>query len=881
MSIAGWLSGCLALLLSSTPVLAEGYALLDETAEGEVDIRAELHVEGDWPADGQAWITFSYADDRNHLYLAMNKRGWSLGEFRDGVETSLGSAGGWPSPAREGVYQIVIKRRAWSIRVLCDGRLMLMAYEQFAPGDRVGFAARKVSIEDLYTQPIGEMMFHDDFARPPDEPDPWEQLVGAWRISLPESRNKQSEPAKSANPFSFAATGPKALAVAGSAFWDGYAATAAVKPGASGYVGLACYVEDAENYYVFRLSADESASADAEAQLVRVIHGQESVIATAPACLLTGKWYRLGITAHDGRLSGSLDGKVLCATTDDTFSEGRLGLYTLNCARASFDDIALERSEEYGDDFGPSGIIPVEQLAGTWDIAGGELLAAPDPDLLTAIGLTGCRQWRDYRLTVDVTAANAPAVGLYFGCTGPQDYYLFRWGLDRGQPNRDVQELWKVAGGQSELLASRTVRLNRTARQRIALTLDRNYIAAAVDGELALDCVDFGRASEGQVGYYAEGSRGVVARFDNMHVAFCPPPVEPVSITAQFAKEDTMADWARPIASWPGMGNRVYRWDLPVWGDFDLRIGLQGNSLKAARTVALLMAATAEGIRQAGPVVELKTEKGSPEVLCAVTGGEAGKGQFGEQDPLFELQRRGGCLLVLLDGAPMAWARVPDGEQAPFIGLKLGGLGVNLNDVALTSPRIVDAGFTGAPTEWLPQSGEWDISDRWNCQPQWSWFCGRNDDSPLLWSKQAFSGDMVFEYWAGVMMDLPQGPGYSHPSDLNGVLCGDGEDLCSGYAVVLAGDNNTRGKILRKGETVAESTSVKFDNPTTANLNGFHRHWFHVRVEKIGGHITMYVDGQKALEYEDKAPLSGGKVGLWTYQGNGMMVARTRVAWKG
>ena len=134
---------------------------------------------------------------------------------------------------------------------------------------------------------------------------------------------------------------------------------------------------------------------------------------------------------------------------------------------------------------------------------------------------------------------------------------------------------------------------------------------------------------------------------------------------------------------------------------------------------------------------------------------------------------------------------------------------------------------------------------------------------------------------AGVVRAGQENLDFDDASGAAAVLCGDGENLCSGYAVVLAGDNNTRGKILRKGETVAESAHVVFDNPTTGNLNGFHRHWFHVRTEKMGGRITMYVDGQKVLEYDDPAPLAAGKIGLWSAQGNGMMVARVRVAYAG
>ena len=75
----------------------------------------------------------------------------------------------------------------------------LTAYEEFAPGEQIGHLARGLKVTDLSTQPIGEMMFHDDFSRPPGEPDPWDIAEGSWAIRLPESRNAVSDPVKTAN----------------------------------------------------------------------------------------------------------------------------------------------------------------------------------------------------------------------------------------------------------------------------------------------------------------------------------------------------------------------------------------------------------------------------------------------------------------------------------------------------------------------------------------------------------------------------------------------------------------------------------------------------------------------------------------------------------
>ena len=860
------------------------YTFTDEPEGGEVDIRAEVRFGEGWPPGAVARIVFCYEDAANHLFLQVAQSGLMLGEMRQGHMEALATNAHWPRPLRPGVHELTIKRRAWAISVLCNQRTVLRTYEEFAPGERIGFAARGVEVHDLHTQPIGEMVFHDGFQRVPQEADPWEPVIGTWQLRLPDARHQAAEAAKAANPFSYVATGSEALSLTGPAFWDGYDYRAATKPVGEGSVGLAFYAQDDKNHYLFRVGVGTGETAKASAELVKVVDGAQTVLTHSPRSLRAEHWAELAVRAHDGRLEGLVDGEVVCRVRDDTFGEGRIGLYMQGCTRAHFDDVALEPYRRFEDNYAADGDMPLEQLAGTWTIQQDRLWARPGADDRMAIGLTGCAEWRDYCFEADVIPGAAASVGVYFGHTGPTDFYLFRWGPEQSNPSRERQELWKVADGAATLLDARPAALNRTGTHRVAATMDRAYLAVAVDGRRVLEAVDTDGEGAGRVGYYAEGWPQATAAFDNMRVSFCDPPVEPVSIADQFSKEDSMADWARPLASWQALGNRVYAYALPVWGDFDLRLQLR-HLVRRTGSVSLRLASDRTALVEAEDSVVVISEKDNPELRCETPGaaaeskGAAGVARPETEDPLLQVERRGGTVIARLDGAPFAWARVPDGAEAPVVGIKLDGMGVNLNHAMLTSPAIIDTAFSSAPTDWRPQTGVWEVSDRWSCQPQWSWFSGRDDATPLIWSKRTFTGDMVFEFWAAVMMDLRGGPGYSRPSDLNGVLSGDGKDLCSGYAFVFAGDNNTRSKLLRRGETVAETTAVKFENPTSGN-RGFHHHWFHCRIERTGSRLTFLVDGRKALEYEDPSPLSGGHVGFWTHQGNGIMIARTRIAFQ-
>ena len=856
------------------------YTFLDEPVSGEVDVRAEVVFPPTPRAGEQARIVLCYLDDENHLYFTADPHGATLGKVAGGKDTVLARREGWPAQVAGTTRRVVIKRRDWRLTVLWDGAVLLQAYKTFAPGERVGAAASALEVRDLHTQPIGELWFEDDFTRGADDPDPWETAGGAWAVSLPEARDGKAQAARSANPFSFKALGEQgavALAWYGASHWDGYRARVAVKPATAGWLGLACYVQDAENYVLFRVRSGEEVAGRAE--LVRVAGGRETVLAGAPCTVPLNTWHELAVRASAGGFEGLLDGETLCAARDDAFGQGMIGLYTRDCERAYFDDVRVQPYVRFTDSYDTAPELPLARSRGRWEVGEGRLVGAPVGRGDEALALVGPTSWANYRLAVDVEPGNARSVGVIFGYLGPTDYYLFRWGEEAGQGEGAVQELVRVALGGTVVLGRRPAPLEAGRRYRIAATVDRAYLCVQVDGELALEAADVSRPSAGRGGFIVTGDRACRGAFDNLEVTFLDPPAEPVSMTEQFAREDSMANWARPAASWERAGAGLVCYTLPVWGDFALRIALppQG-SIKRDWSAGLLLTADKEGLGEA-PAVLAVTGAPGVEELTVTAGEEVRAVRPGQEAPLLTFRRRGACIIADVDGAPAAWAQAADGTAAPVVGLRLSAPPFTLNELTLTSPNIIDEAFATAPTDWMPAAGTWDISDRWHCSPQWSWLCGRDAETPLLWHKRSFAGDIVFEFWAAMMMDLTEAPHYKHPSDLNAVLCGDGQDLAGGYAFVFAGDNNTRGMLLRRGETVAESNEFVFINPVGHNSQ-FHNLWFHCRAERTGSRLRFSGAGKPPLEYDDPEPLPGGQVGIWTNQGNGILVARARIAFR-
>lgn len=191
-------------------------------------------------------------------------------------------------------------------------------------------------------------------------------------------------------------------------------------------------------------------------------------------------------------------------------------------------------------------------------------------------------------------------------------------------------------------------------------------------------------------------------------------------------------------------------------------------------------------------------------------------------------------------------------------------------ELGVQSPHFLDCTFASAPVDWRVGEGIWQVTQRWTCSPQWTFFGGKDAPRPTLWSKTAYFGDTVLECFLAKPMH-PE-TGQDTPVELNLSLCADGQSVDSGYSFILAGEGGKVNRILRRGRTVAEGRY----RPTNANP---HRAWYAVRVEKIGGRLRFTVDGRDLLAYTDPEPLPGGHVAFWS-DAQGLLIARVRLSFE-
>ncbi|HEY0076264.1 MAG TPA: hypothetical protein VGB77_19350, partial [Abditibacteriaceae bacterium] len=198
----------------------------------------------------------------------------------------------------------------------------------------------------------------------------------------------------------------------------------------------------------------------------------------------------------------------------------------------------------------------------------------------------------------------------------------------------------------------------------------------------------------------------------------------------------------------------------------------------------------------------------------------------------------------------------------PLLGLPLIGLQGNvpsLRTVQVKSDHVYDYTFSKAPSDWRVQSGKWNMTNRWTCAPGWSWFGGHSEEIASIWNKRKFSGDFVlhvyFAFKEGMVRETPTWR--EKNADVGLSFCGDGNNLGSGYSLVLGADNNRHSILLKQGQAITESAAPEALFPSMAdgmpypratvvsgNSRGFgfagaygQTRWWHAKINKIGNRV--------------------------------------------
>lgn len=487
-----------------------------------------------------------------------------------------------------------------------------------------------------------------------------------------------------------------------------------------------------------------------------------------------------------------------------------------------------------------------------------------------AVASGGYWFWDSYRVALSVKPVEAPQVELRAWVQDDANHLALRWEAgDEGAPG--ARRLVLTRDGVEHPLGRAPGGFEPGEWYRLELRVTPGHVEALIDREPVL-AAETDALGQGAVGLALAGGD---AFFDDLLVAPVdypdpwPPRINPV-----FLEDEVMSDEELflPSSFWSEAGTEG---ELRHVGEFfdDAVVSVPLQLLEGDGLSVLLRAdgevpaggyhvdaSLTEGRlaitlgRNGAPIAsEAAAVTGEEPLRVGVAGDTVQVGQ-GEREVLRFVDPRP------LRGRTVALLDAPDGAAEL---------------VTVFSEHFRDYVFGASPTDWFAGRGEWGVTTRWPCEPAWTFFGGTGVENPVVWTKHSYDGDIVVEWFGAIQSDNVNRARYTHPSDINTTICGDGRVLRSGYSFILGGWSNTRTAILRNGEVVAETDEVLLPDPNARNLSA-HRGWSRVRMEKLGNRIRVYYEKQLVLEYTDPDPLPGGRVALWSFH-NELVAGRVRL----
>jgi len=493
-----------------------------------------------------------------------------------------------------------------------------------------------------------------------------------------------------------------------------------------------------------------------------------------------------------------------------------------------------------------------------------------------SMAATGYDFWQDYVVGAAAQPlAEDTVVGLAVGCHGSADACVFR--IRPGDGGN--AEIVRITPQSETVLASAHAYRAASTWMRLNVRSADGTITGYVDGRPLLSCPDPTTRS-GRIALYVSGGRAAfddveVVPSDTITTAVLPPyrregsqsPILPLNV----GPTDYMT-WACQAVQWKAEPQHPSRfWRRGVFaGDVTVSIRLP-QPLSGPAQFSLLLSPTKDADRAAAATVSYSADgKGT---VALSSPGQAPQSATVALPPdgraSFSLSREAGRLVARLDGRQVLSAAAD--PAARFVGAELLDGAIPPSDLRVESAHIRDYTFSAAPTDWRFAAGQWEVRARWACDDRWSWLTGVSDDIAAAWNKHRFEGDMGVDYYMGVKHKGPGGDETERTRDVNAVICGDGQDVRTGYTVIMGGADGVVTQLLRDGQVIAEAPNVVIPREYAV-----HHQWLHFRLERIGNRIRFHYEDRLVFDVEDPEPITGGYVGVWTHR-SGVCVARVTV----
>ena len=705
-------------------------------------------------------------------------------------------------------------------------------------------------------QKTAPLAFADDFMHGEGELGAWEAVSGRWTV------HEVDNPIRSANAFSLRGVGEMAVVQAGRWFWHDYDVSLAVHPLRPSAFGLLLCRTDSGSAYRIEWRRGTASGEAGVLRLVRSSEGFDTVLDETVLDFVPSQWYELRAANLAGDLSVWVDGlRQLRAIDPQPLLGGQVGLWSDGGDGVVFDDVR---------------VTPADSV----EVAFGEA-AGPSPAYVRARDAQDGGGWRLHLPVLGNVALRVRLEGLN-RLTGPLELVA----RERGSGHVALRVSPAPGGAVAELLLRQGSGTEVKAHERLGPLPEAGWLSLHAHGPRFWGCLDdrmvaiaADSGAHGQGNCRILGADGGMVKMSSARVEAQGelPPLE--NWVETFAHEESMKEWGRPEAEWKA--DYSFSWTT-YWhrSDFWRGVGvvLDLDRFRWRETAGRCGVALAGG--EAASLRKAAAQLG----VFAADGGAEARLTLGEDEPRtrplppgarrISLERRSGRLLAWADEKLLWSLPLPEWLTGLVRVGRFGGLPgedwARAANIGAEGARTYS--FKRAPVDWVPVAGTWTITNRWECDPRWSFFSGSQRRGVACnWSKLRHGDNVSLEFFIGPKMDSGRGKRYEYVGDMNAVLCADGEDVSSGYCFMFGGWNDSGSFITRGKEVIGKDrrTVVPRESAT-------HRRWFHVKLRKHGEKLTFWVDGNKAVEADAPEPLKGRRFGLWTWD-NGIMIAQLRL----
>jgi len=753
---------------------------------------------------------------------------------------------------------------------------------------------------DDYTQRLGSFTFEDNFLVPAGSafPPSWEIMNGTWKLHSVTGTvtgtggytlARQPKPEKSPNFYTLEGGGTNAVVLAGEPFYAHYTVRASVQHN-SGTNGIVFMAAELGGWMAFTARTDSETGRLALDlwQQPRNPEAPRISIESVQTELPTGQWLLLEVQLLDNWVICLADHIPVMRHRMELAPGGRFGLYA-NMPQdevTRFDDISASTHEDILIAT-PADINflthpasqPLQSL--TRDGTCWAYFPPTQTTNLWQYGTSGSAPLR--QATLVVASTDEFSAGLTCGSRNGEPPY-YRYTCNQMQTNR-TYSLEYVTPTNSIVLDSFTVAFTSN---RVHLALDAlrpHELKAYADNRL----VCFARPAE-QPG----GVQGVFAQNPG-DLFFTAPTVSSTDSTLAerfeknplYVNDPYMRHWASPEGQWVTFEDGTTWFKGDITGAVTVRMPVVNNAVLHLCVPEL----SSNGLCRvviSNDTIHLYTAASGTQAVFSVKAEEIPEVPYeNTKIKLFTVGVADHLVWLGGDETLIAKTHLPE----PMRGRRLRMEGMELTSLKHTFVKrdnVFDTLFTESLYNWTINGGQWEVVNRFFCEPTWSHMNGESSDSlAALWSKYVFEGDFSIEFYAGMRMGW-----YTRPGDLNLTVMSQSNQTGSGYTAIATGwdpdHSQLYSRLLRNGELMdittkylvprtREGLTRKGYQPLVAKGRDYHGAWYGMQLRRIGSNLQYIYDNEEVFNVTDDQPLQSGSLGIWTYR-NSMMVARIKIA---